>query len=63
MVVHLPFFLFGALSFYSGLLVVLLPGQSGAFMVVTVAAAMIDVETKLLDTVSELFHGAVSPQT
>lgn len=55
MVVLLPFFLFEALSFSSGLLVVLLLRQPGACMVVAVAAAMIDVETKLLDTVSEYF--------
>lgn len=55
MVVLLPFFLFQALSFFSGLLLVLLPGQPGACMVVAVAAAMIDVETKLLDTVSILW--------
>lgn len=54
-VVLLPFFLFGDLSFSSGLLVVLLPDQPSAGMVVAVAAAMIDVETKLLDTVSEYF--------
>lgn len=33
----------------------LLPGQPGACMAVAVAAAMIDVETKLPDTVSECF--------
>lgn len=54
-VVLFPFFLFGALSFSSNLLVVLLPGQPGACMVAAVAEAMIDVETKLLDTVSECF--------
>lgn len=51
----LQFFLFGALSFSSGLLVVLVSGQPGACMVVAVAAAVIDVETKLLDTASEYF--------
>lgn len=49
----LPFFLFEALSFSSGLLDVLLPGQPGARMVVAVAAAVIDIETKFLDTISK----------
>lgn len=54
MVVLFPSFLFGALSFSSNLLIVLLPGQPGACMAAAaVAEAMIDVETKLLDTVSE----------
>lgn len=53
MVFLLPFFLFEALSFSSGLLGVLLPGQPGARMVVAVAAAVIDVETKFLDTISK----------
>lgn len=39
----------------SNLLAVLLPGQPGACMAAAVAEAMIDVETKLLDTVSECF--------
>lgn len=55
MVFLFPFSIFGALSFSSNLLVVLLPGQPGACMAAAVAEAMIDVETKLLDTVSECF--------
>lgn len=47
-----PSFSLEPFQFSSGLLVVLLPGQPGACMVVAVAAAMIDVETKLLGTVS-----------
>lgn len=54
-VVLFPFFVFGAFSFSSNLLVVLLPCQPGACMAAAVAEAMIDVETKLLDTVSECF--------
>lgn len=57
------FFLFGACSFCYGLLVVLLPGQPGACMIVAVAAAVIDVETRLVDTVSEYFMEQVSLQT